>query len=222
MHLSRDDPGAVGTFLKTFIFTLICTNWLLPTIFKIISSLLVVMGEEKRCLLDKKIEFKSSVVIQGHRILQESDKGQIFYWSIQTCSRIRLLFDCDHAQKTSKLPYFRLFRPDTQILSALTALYWPSNAFYWPSTTKYQPVPPFTDSVPSYITSNVRLSFVDLRWAQLYVSLVTYMSCLQRKWASFHQVALDLSACPWIVDRQQLVPVGRFMLTTTSWPVAAA
>ena len=44
---------------------------------------------------------------------------------------------------------------------------------------------------------------------------------LQRKWASFHQVALDLSACPWIVDRQQLVPVGRFMLTTTSWSVAA-
>ena len=27
--------------------------------------------------------------------LQESDKGQIFYWSIQTCSSIRLLFfDC--------------------------------------------------------------------------------------------------------------------------------
>ena len=59
--------------------------------------------------------------------LQESDKGQIFYWSIQTCSRIMQLsdwlIDCHHAQKTSKLPYFRLFRPDTQILSALTALY---------------------------------------------------------------------------------------------------
>ena len=26
-------------------------------------------------------------------ILQESDKGQIYYWSIQTCSRIMLLFD---------------------------------------------------------------------------------------------------------------------------------
>ena len=51
--------------------------------------------------------------------LQESDKGQISYWSIQTCSRIMLLFDgwiVNHAQKTSKLPYFRLFRPDTQIL----------------------------------------------------------------------------------------------------------
>ena len=28
-----------------------------------------------------------------------------------------------YAMKNSKLPYFRLFRPDTQILSALTALY---------------------------------------------------------------------------------------------------
>ena len=43
------------------------------------------------------------------------------------------------------------FQPDTQILSALTALYWPSTAFYWPSTTKYQPVPPYTDPVPSWI-----------------------------------------------------------------------
>ena len=34
---------------------------------------------------------------------------------------------------------------------------------YWPSTTKYQPVSKH---------SNVRLSFVDLRWAHLYVSLV--------------------------------------------------
>ena len=77
------------------------------------------------------------------------------------------------------------------------------------------PVPPSTNQYCLLLTqyhhisfSNVRLSFVDLRWAQLYVSLVTYMSCLQRKWASFHQVALDLSACPWIVDRQQLVPAG--------------
>ena len=56
------------------------------------------------------------------KILQESDKGQIFSWSIQTCSRIRRLIDCHHAQKTSKLPYFRLFRPDNQILSALYCL----------------------------------------------------------------------------------------------------
>ena len=30
-----------------------------------------------------------------------------------------LSIDCHHAQKTSKLPCLRLFRPDTQILSAL-------------------------------------------------------------------------------------------------------
>ena len=35
----------------------------------------------------------------------------------------RLIVDCHHAQKTYKLPYFRLFRPDTQILSVPTALY---------------------------------------------------------------------------------------------------
>ena len=46
--------------------------------------------------------------------------------------------------KNSKLPFFRLVQPDTEILSALTAL-------YWPSTTKYQPVPPYTDPVPSWI-----------------------------------------------------------------------
>ena len=65
-----------------------------------------------------------------------------------------LLFDgwiVNHAQKPSKLPYFRLFRPDTQILSGFSALYWPSTAFYWPSTTKYQPVPPHTDPVPSWV-----------------------------------------------------------------------
>ena len=104
-------------------------------------------------------------------LLQESEKGQIFYWSIQTCSRIRLLFDCDHAQKTSKLPYFRLFWPDTQILSALTALYWPSTAFYWPSTTKYQPVPPSTDPVPSCITYYRPLL---IQYHQVSTSIATY------------------------------------------------
>ena len=93
-------------------------------------------------------------ILITHYQLQESDKGQIFYWSIQTCSRIRLLFDCDYAQKTSKLPYFRLFQPVTQILSALTALTWPSyrllltqyhqiptsTALYWPSTIMYHPL----------------------------------------------------------------------------------
>ena len=63
--------------------------------------------------------------------LQESDKGQIFYWSFSRIMRLfDWLIDCHHAEKTSKLPYFRLFRPDTQILSALTALYWPRIAYY--------------------------------------------------------------------------------------------
>ena len=79
---------------------------------------------------------------------------------------------------------------------------WTSSAPYWPSTTKYQPVLHNNDPVPSCINqfcsilnywpstnqyrllltqyhhisySNIRLSFVNLRWAQLYVSLV---SCL--------------------------------------------
>ena len=53
--------------------------------------------------------------------------------ALGSCCRLIVV---NHAQKTSKLPFFRLFRPDTQILSALTALYWPSTPFYWPSTTK--------------------------------------------------------------------------------------
>ena len=59
------------------------------------------------------------------------------------CTKIRRLFGrLSPCSKTWKLPYFRPFQPDIQILSALNALYWPSTAFYWPSTTKYQPVPP--------------------------------------------------------------------------------
>ena len=68
--------------------------------------------------------FRVSRFLESTIKLQESDKGQIFYWSIQTCTKIRLLIDrLWPCSKTSKLPYFRLFRPDTQILSALTALY---------------------------------------------------------------------------------------------------
>ena len=68
-----------------------------------------------------------------------------------------------------------------------------STILYWPSTTKYQPVPPHTDPVLTntnqtyfpfpYIVPSAKnifllhifspfLSFVDLSWAQLYVSLV--------------------------------------------------
>ena len=40
--------------------------------------------------------------------------------ALGSCCRLIVV---NHAQKTSKLPYFRLFRPNNQILSALTALY---------------------------------------------------------------------------------------------------
>ena len=91
-----------------------------------------------------------------HAVLQKSDKGQVFYLSSQTCTRIWGLFDwlidwLPPCSKTWKLPYFRCFQPDTQILSALTALYWPSTASHWLSTTKYQPVLPYTDPAPSCI-----------------------------------------------------------------------
>ena len=81
--------------------------------------------------------------------LQESDKGQISYWSNQTCSRIMLSINCCWPfSKNLKTALFQTFSTYTQILSALTALYRPSTAFYWPSTTKYQPVPPYTDPAP--------------------------------------------------------------------------
>ena len=52
-----------------------------------------------------------------------------------------------------------------------------SAAFYWPCTIIYQQVLHHTGPVPPSMykpvpLSNVRLSSVDLRWAQLYVSLV--------------------------------------------------
>ena len=53
--------------------------------------------------------------------------------------------------KNLKTALFQTFQPDIQILSALTALYWPSTAFFWLSTAKYRPVPPSTEPVPSYI-----------------------------------------------------------------------
>ena len=86
-------------------------------------------------------------------LLQESDKSQIFYWSSQTCSRIRQLIDCRLLTmlKNLKTALFQTFSTWHRILSAFTALYWPSTFFYWPSTTKYHPVPPYTDPVPSWI-----------------------------------------------------------------------
>ena len=81
--------------------------------------------------------------------LQKSDKGQIFYWQSQTCTRIRQFFvdwlSIFTMLKNLKTALFQTFSTWHRILSAFTALYWPCTAFYWPSTTKYQPVPPYTD-----------------------------------------------------------------------------
>ena len=94
-----------------------------------------------------------------------------------------------HTDPTS--PWTKQYRPVlTQYhkIPTRTAPYWLSTTLYLPNTIKYQPVPLHTDSVPpctnqhhllltqyhhiSYL--NVRLSFVDLRWAQLYDSLVWF------------------------------------------------
>ena len=115
-----------------------------------------------------------------YMLLQESEKGQIFYWSIQTCSRIMLLFgglltmlkktqNCpisDFFDLTPKyflplLPYTDLVPPSTdpvppstnQYRLQLTQYHHVSTiiALYWSSTTKYQRVLPHTDPVPSCI-----------------------------------------------------------------------
>ena len=56
-------------------------------------------------------------------LLQESDKGQIFYWSIQTCSRIMLLFDrlspCSKNLKTALFKTFSTWHPNTFCLYCL-------------------------------------------------------------------------------------------------------
>ena len=68
-------------------------------------------------------------------VLQECDKGQIFYWSIQTCSRImRLFVDCHHAQKPKNRPLSDFFD--------LT----PKN--FLPLLPYTDLVPPSTDPVP--------------------------------------------------------------------------
>ena len=103
--------------------------------------------------------------------LQESDKSQIFYWSSQTalgsggCRRWLTML------KNLKTALFQTFSTWHRILSAFTALYWPSTAFYWPSTTKYQPVPPYTDPVPSWI-NHYRLILIQCH--QVPTSRATY------------------------------------------------
>ena len=80
--------------------------------------------------------------------MQEYDKGQIFYWSIQTCSRIMLLFDRSVSPSSDSVP------PSTDRYCLLLNQYHhipTSTAPYWPSTTKYQSIPTYTDPVSSYI-----------------------------------------------------------------------
>ena len=57
-----------------------------------------------------------------------------------------------------------------------------STAPYWPSTIVYQPQP-YWPSYHNISYSNVRLSFVDLRWAQLYISLVSLANFTKRRTA---------------------------------------
>ena len=73
--------------------------------------------------------------------------------------------------KNLKTALFQTFSTWHRILSAFTALYWPSTAFYWPSTTKYQPVPPYNDPVPSWI-NHYRLILIQCH--QVPTSRATY------------------------------------------------
>ena len=73
--------------------------------------------------------------------------------------------------KNLKTALLQTFSTWHRILSALTALYWPSTAFYWPSTTKYQPVPPSTDPVPSCINYYRPLL---IQYHQVSTSIATY------------------------------------------------
>ena len=61
--------------------------------------------------------FSHSVQKKIQNFLQESDKGQIFYWSIQTCTRIMLLFDwlwpCSRNLKTALFQTFSTWHPNT-------------------------------------------------------------------------------------------------------------
>ena len=69
------------------------------------------------------IQSQSELIYQIN-FLQESEKGQISYWSIQTCTRIMLLFGgLSPCSKNLKTALFQTFSTYTQILSALTAFY---------------------------------------------------------------------------------------------------
>ena len=131
--------------------------------------------------IQRQAEFNTSVRVCIFCILQESEKGQIFYWSIQTCTRIRLLFDwlivtmlkkpqncpiSDFFDLTpiyflSLLHYTDPVPPSSDPVPPSTKQYRPIltqyhhgstiTALYWSSATKYQQVEPHTDPVPSCI-----------------------------------------------------------------------
>ena len=97
--------------------------------------------------------------------------------------------------KNLKTALFQTFSTWHRILSAFTALYWPSTAFYWPSTTKYQPVPPYTDPVPSWI-NHYRLILIQCH--QVPTSRATQGCALQpgfeemdRKWGNEEETERD-------------------------------
>ena len=97
-------------------------------------------------------------------LLIKSDCTRIRQLSIVDCRWLTML-------KNLKTALFQTFSTWHRILSAFTALYWPSTAFYWPSTTKYQPVPPYTDPVPSWI-NHYRLILIQCH--QVPTSRATY------------------------------------------------
>ena len=93
----------------------------------------------------------------NYEFLQESDKSQIFYWSIQTCSRMMLLFIdrlslCSNNLKTALIQIFSTWHPNTFFPYCLILTQYhqvpTSTALYWPSTIMDQPSPPNTDPLP--------------------------------------------------------------------------
>ena len=129
--------------------------------------------------------------------------------SIFPCSSVR---PCRLWWHPTKSPLFSICRHKSIVLTQFylipigTKFFWPSTKLDWPSTTKYQPVqphtdpaPPFTDPILSCINqfrfffprSTVTLSFVDLRWAQLYVSLV--VTCKHCKCCPGHSIIVNHS-----------------------------
>ena len=111
--------------------------------------------------------FWTKMLFNWFLFLQESEKGQISYWSIQTCTRIMLSIDwlidwlLTMLKKPQNCPisdFFDLY-PNTFCPYCLIQTWYrllltqyhqvpTSTAVYWPSTIMDQPLPPYTDPVP--------------------------------------------------------------------------